>query len=210
MATTETTIRRRRSNQILTADLAIKLQVPEKRREEIRRYLKLFGYKPDRSILQVHVAGYFGRGMRPPREIVARERAAARYGGRTFTVVGRTHDPELLAKLIPPRKKEVSSPGYMGYLFQRKDKEGRAPDDMLPLDFTPTLLHYPKEWKDLFGTRGYLIAIHVPSDFARKKNVLLRKLRQIRGNVDVKKEWEFLNEVAQFGYDSTTSTEVSK
>ena len=194
----------------MTASQTIKLQVPENRREEIREYLRLFGYKPERSILQIHVAGYFGRGMRPAREIAARERAAVRYGGRTFTVVGRTHDPEFLSRLIPPRKKDVASSGYLGYLFQRKDKEGKTPDENLPIDFTPMPLHYPKEWKNLFGTRGYLIVMHVPSDFARKKNELLRKLRQTRSSVDVKKEWAFLNEVAALGYDAMKSDQVFK
>ena len=32
-------------------------QVPLNRQEEILDYLKLFGYKPDRTILQVHIAG---------------------------------------------------------------------------------------------------------------------------------------------------------
>ena len=34
-------------------------QVPSNRREEILEYLKLFGYKPDRTILQAHITGFF-------------------------------------------------------------------------------------------------------------------------------------------------------
>ncbi|MDG6995055.1 MAG: hypothetical protein JRN52_03950 [Nitrososphaerota archaeon] len=205
----EQAVRRRRiSSQALTVlEDKIQKEVSVSRREEIRKFLKLFGYKPEHSILQVHVAGYFGREIRPPREIAARERAAARYGGRTFVVVGRTHDPKILTKLIPPKKKQVSSSGYMGYLFQKKDKEGKAPDEILPLDFTPTSLNYPREWKDMYGTRGFLITMHVPSDFARKKNELNRRLRRIRPSVDVKKEWKFLDELEPFGYDSTLSQE---
>lgn len=184
----------------------IKLGVPETRRVEILKYLKLFGYKPERSILQVHVAGYFGRGITTVREVTARERAAARYGGRTFTVVGRTHDPEFLKRLIPPKRKQAS-PGYMGYLFKGKDKEGKTPDELLPLDFTPAPLFYPREWKDMFGTRGYLITMHVPSDFASKKNELIRRLRRLRGQIDVKKEWSFVEELTEFGYVSTNSVE---
>jgi hypothetical protein len=37
-------------------------QVPSNRREEILEYLKLFGYKPDRTILQVHIAGFLING----------------------------------------------------------------------------------------------------------------------------------------------------
>lgn len=198
---------RKRSRRVVsTVETAIKLQVPETRSEEILKYLKLFGYKPERSILQVHVAGYFGRGVTTAREAAARERAAARYGGRTFTIVGKTHDPEILKLLVPPKKREAS-PGYMGYLFKKKDKEEKTPDELLPLDFTPAPLFYPREWKDMFGTRGYLITMHVPSDFASKKNELIRKLRRLRGQVDVKKEWSFVEELAEFGYESATSNE---
>ena len=124
----EQAVRRRRiSSQALTVlEDKIQKEVSVSRCEEIRKFLKLFGYKLEHSILPVHVAGYFGRGIRPPREIAARERAAARCGGRTFVVVGRTHDPKILTKLIPPKKKQVPSPGYMGYLFQKKDKEGKG------------------------------------------------------------------------------------
>ena len=198
---------RKRSKRVVSAvETIIKLEVPETRREEILKYLKLFGYKPERSILQVYVAGYFGRGITTVREAAARERAAARYGGRTFTVVGRTHDPEILKRLIPPKRKQAS-PGYMGYLFKGKDKEEKTPDELLPLDFTPAPFFYPREWKDKFGTRGYLITMHVPSDFASKKNELIRRLRRLRGQVDVKKEWSFIEELAEFGYESTTSAE---
>lgn len=206
---TETKIQRKgySSKALTIIKDTVQKQIPESRREEIRKFLELFGYKPEHTILQVHVAGYFGKGVRPPREIAARERAAVRYGGRTFVVVGRTHDPEILTKLTPPKKKQVSSPGYMGYLFKRKDKEGKAPDEILPLDFTPTSLNYPREWKDMYGTRGYLITMHVPSDFARKKNELNRQLRRIKSDVDVKKEWKFLDELEPYGYIATLSQE---
>ena len=65
-------------------------QVPSNRREEILEYLKLFGYKPDRTILQVHIAGFFNKRQANARERVQREETSRRYGGTTFVVVGRT------------------------------------------------------------------------------------------------------------------------
>src|SRR5579883_2726177 len=95
-------------------------QVLESAEEVIKRYLQLFGYKPERSILQVHVAGYFGRrsGRREPtpQEALRRARSVERYGAPTFVVVGRTHDPSIMERLVPPKKGkgdvEKSSPGY--------------------------------------------------------------------------------------------------
>jgi hypothetical protein len=186
---------------LITKERIIEQEIPQFRREEIRKYLELFGYRPEYTILQVHEAGSFGRGLRPARELAARARAAARYGGRTFVVVGRTHSTEFLRKLIPPKKQSESSPGYLGYLFQKKDQDKKAPDELLPLDFTPTPLCYPRDWEDTLGEPAYLITMHVPTDFARRKNELIRRLGRIRGDVSVKKEWKFLEELGEFGYD---------
>ena len=153
----------------------------------------------------MHVAGYFGRrGSLKPREAQARAKSAKKYGGRTFTVVGRTHDPNFLRDLIPPQKKtEESSPGYSGYLFKNKDKDKKDPDQLLPLDFTPASLDYPEDWKNMYGTPGYLVTMHVPSDFAREKNELARRLRRKKGSTDVKKPWTtFLEEMEPYSYES--------
>ena len=37
--------------------------VPLKRREEILEYLKPFRYKPDRMIIQVHIAGIYNKAV---------------------------------------------------------------------------------------------------------------------------------------------------
>ncbi|HZW56409.1 MAG TPA: hypothetical protein VFF30_08990 [Nitrososphaerales archaeon] len=184
-----------------TLEGVVQSQIPQSRREEIRKYLELFGYKPERSILQIHIAGYFGRGRPPPKELISREKAAARYQGRTFTVVGRTHDPSIIDRVIKPKKKqEEASAGYIGYLFKNKDRDEKPPDELLPLDFTPAGFAYPKDWKDLFATKGFLIALHVPADFARSKNELTRRIRQIGKGVSVKQQWDFLRELEQYGY----------
>jgi hypothetical protein len=196
-----------------SAEEVIKRQVAANRREEIRRYLQLFGYKPERSILQVHVAGYFGRrsGRREPtpQEALRRARSVERYGAPTFVVVGRTHDPSIMERLVPPKKGkgdvEKSSPGYLGYLFKKMDKESKSPDELLPLDFVPINLDYPEDWKRMFATRGFLVAMHVPSDFAKKKNELMRQLRQMRRSVDVRKPWDFLSELESYGYERVKS-----
>jgi hypothetical protein len=175
-------------------------QVPENRREEIERYLKLFGYKPERTILQVHEAGSFGRGAPSKIQAARRAGAAARYRGSTFAVVGRTHDPSIVGRLVPPRRGDGGNPGYVGYLFAPKDERGRPPHELLPLDFVPNGMAYPRDWRDLFHTPGYLITMHVPSDFAPRKNELLRRLRRIGGAMDAKKEWTFFDELEEYGY----------
>jgi hypothetical protein len=204
-----TTNRRRRpaaSQVIQTVEDLVRTQVPSNRREEIERYLRLFGYNPDHSILQVHVAGYFGRGRIAPKERENREQTAARYKGRTFTVVGTSHDPNLAARLVAPKKKtEESSPGYLGYLFKPRNKNDLAPHELLPLDFTPSSLNYPSDWKAMYGTRGYLIAMHVPSDFAARKNNLLREIRRNKGNTNVKEPWSFLDKVENYGADTNSA-----
>lgn len=200
--TAQQTPRRRQRQIVQTAQDAIKLEVPENRTEEILRYLRLFGYKPNSTILQVHIAGYFGRGRRTPKQVSQRERAASRYGGRTFVVVGRTHDPNFLRNLIAPKKRqEDSNPGYVGYLFKKKDQDGKAPHELLPLDFVPSELSYPSDWKDMFATRGYLVTMHVPSDFAPRKNELQRQLRRLKGRALVKEPWTFLDDLEQYGYE---------
>jgi hypothetical protein len=192
--------RRRPRQTFQAAESIVEREIPENRAEEIRRYLELFGYKPESSILQVYVSGFFGRTRPPEREMKAREEAARRYGGRTFTVVGRTHDPAILDNVIQPRKKpESANPGYVGYLWKDKDKEGKPPHELLPKDFTPAKLNYPKNWKDVFATRGFLITMHVPSSFAAKKNSLNRTIYRLKGRVDVKEPWGFIDDLEGLG-----------
>jgi hypothetical protein len=185
-------------------------EVPPNRTQEIERYLRLFGYKPERTILQVHVSGSFGRGAPSRAQIARRETAAQRYKGRTFTLVGRTHDGSLLENLEPPGKGGARNPGYMGYLFAGKDKEGKAPHERLPLDFVPNGVVYPSDWRSIFDTPSYLVTMHVPASFASRKNELLRRLRRIGGAVDVKKEWTFLDELEEYGYEDTPKIERSR
>jgi hypothetical protein len=53
-----------------------------------------------------------------------------------------------------------------------------------------------------------MLALHVPSSFARYKNRLTRALYRISksGVVDVKKKWTFLNELKQFGISNVQQT----
>ncbi len=46
---------------ITEAERVVSEQVPQDRRQEMLEYLKLFGYKPDRTIIQVHIAGFFNK-----------------------------------------------------------------------------------------------------------------------------------------------------
>ncbi|MFL6346072.1 MAG: hypothetical protein ACJ71A_11585 [Nitrososphaeraceae archaeon] len=181
----------------------ISKEVPQNRRQEIYEYMSLFGYKPDSTIIQVHITGFFRKKNYSQREIEQHKAAVKRYGGTTFVVIGRTHDPSIMDILIKPKKKSPydASPGYVGYLWKNKDPEKKAPHDVMPLDFTPVHLPYPVDWKNRFATKGFMIALHVPSSFARSKNRLTRALYRIgKTRVDVKKEWNFLDELKNLKY----------
>ncbi len=169
------------------------------RKIEFQKYLELFGYKPQSTIIQVHIAGFFNKRQLNPREIQRRVESTKRYGGTTFIVVGRIHDPTIVENVIRPKKQDPyqRSPGYIGYLWKNKDKKNRSPHEVLPLDFTPTHLPYPSQWKKLFATKGFMIALHVPSSFANKKNEIMRILYRIgkQPELDVREEWHFLREL---------------
>jgi hypothetical protein len=176
-------------------------QVPSNRREEILEYLKLFGYKPDRTILQVHIVGFFNKRRAPSRAVEQRVAASRRYGGTTFVVVGRTHDPSIMDLVIKPKKKrEDTSPGYVGYLWKNKDPQKKAPHEVIPLDFTPVHVPYPADWKNIFATKGFMVALHVPASFATHKNKLSRALYRAGKNANVKMPWGFIEEIRSSGY----------
>jgi hypothetical protein len=197
--------RRKRKGQtastIAEAERMVSDQVTPNRREEILEYLKLFGYKPDRTILQVHIAGFFNKRRVGARAVEKRQANAKRYGGTTFVVVGRTHDPSVMDLVVKPRKKpEQTNPGYVGYLWKNKDPQNRPPHEILPLDFTPTHVPYPQDWKNMFATKGFMIALHVPASFAKDKNKLSRALYRAGKNADVKRQWGFIDQIRGAGY----------
>ena len=173
-------------------------EVPVNRRQEIYAYMSLFGYKPDRTIIQIHITGFFRKKTYTQRQIEQHKAAVKRYGGTTFVVIGRTHDPSIMDIVTKPKQKSPYdvSPGYIGYLWKNKEIQRRGPHEVIPLDFTPVHLPYPADWKNRFATKGFMIALHVPSSLAKSKNRLTRALYRIgKTRVDVKKEWKFLNEL---------------
>lgn len=189
----------------------ISKQVPQNRSQEIYEYLKLFGYKPDNTILQVHVTGFFKKKKYSQRELEKYRSAVKRYGGTTFVVVGRTHDPSIMDKIVTPKKKDPyeRSPGYVGYLWKNKDPEKRPPHELIPLDFTPVHLPYPTDWKNMFATKGFMIALHVPSSFAKYKNRLTRalyRIGRISSNINIRKGWSFLDDLRSISANALSST----
>jgi hypothetical protein len=52
----------------------------------------------------------------------------------------------------------------------------------------------------MFATKGFMIALHVPSSFAKDKNRLSRALYRVGKNADVKKKWDFIGEIRGSGY----------
>ncbi len=115
--------------------------------------------------------------------------------------------------VVKPKKKNPldTSPGYVGYLWKNKDSQKRAPHEVIPLDFTPIHIPYPTDWKNMFATKGFMLALHVPASFAKDKNRLTRALYRIGKNsvvVDVKKEWTFINDLRQFGINNIQQQET--
>ncbi len=186
---------------ITEAEHIVADQVTANRQEEILEYLKLFGYKSDRTILQVHIPGFFNKRQANSRAIEQRQETAKRYGGTTFVVVGRTHNPAIMDLVIKPKKKrEPTSPGYIGYLWKSKDPQKRAPHEVIPLDFTPLHVTYPAEWKSMFATKGFMVALHVPASFAKQKNKLSQALYRVGKKADVRKRWDFIEEIRSNAY----------
>src|ERR687892_1727122 len=181
------------------------IQVSDNRRNEIHEYLKLFGYKPDKTIIQVHITGFFRKKGQQQNNQKDKERRAAtvkRYGGTSFVIVGRTHDPSIIETVVKPKKKNPldTSPGYIGYLWKHNDPQKRAPHEVIPLDFTPLHLPYPTDWKNMFATKGFMVALHVPTSFAKHKNKLSRALYRAGKNADVRKRWDFIEEIRSTSY----------
>ena len=115
----------------------VSIQVPPNRREEILKYLKLFGYKSEKTILQVHIIGFFNKRRLNQRELEQKSKAVKRYGGTSFIVVGRTYDPSIMENVVKPKSKDPSksSPRYIGYLWKDKDLDNKSPHELIPLDF---------------------------------------------------------------------------
>ena len=187
----------------------VSLQVPSNRRNEIEQFLKLFGYNSEKTILQVHLIGFFRKKNLNQREIEQKSKSVKRYGGTSFVVVGRTYDPTIIENVIKPKSKDPfeSSPGYIGYLWKKKNRENKLPHELIPLDFIPVHLPYPDDWKKMFATKGFLIAMHVPTPFVKDKNKITRALYRIAKNgPDIRKEWNFLNDLKNLGYNTHTYT----
>jgi hypothetical protein len=187
----------------------VSIQVPPNRRNEIEQFLKLFGYNSEKTILQVHLIGFFRKKNLNQREIEQKSKSVKRYGGTSFIVVGRTYNPAIIENVIRPKSKDPleSSPGYIGYLWKDKNPENKSPHELIPLDFIPVHLPYPDDWKKMFATKGFLIAMHVPTSFVKDKNKITRALYRIAKNgPDTRKDWNFLNDLKNLGYNTYTYT----
>jgi hypothetical protein len=100
-----TRISLRSSSSFLELENKISKEVPQNRPNEIYEFMKLFGYKPERSIVQVHLTGFFRKKKYTPREISQHKTATKRNGGTTFVVIGRTHDPSIMEMVVKPKRK---------------------------------------------------------------------------------------------------------
>jgi hypothetical protein len=189
------------------AERVVADQVTFNRRSEILEYLKLFGYKPDRTILQIYIAGFLNKRRENRKATEQREKLSRRYGGTTFIVVGRTHDPSIMDSVIKPKNKREVNPGYIGYLWKNKDPHNRAPHEVIPLDFTPSHVRYPEDWKNMFATKGFMVALHVPASFAKDKNKLSRALYRAGKKVDVRSRWDFIEEIRSTSYGQKAAAE---
>ena len=73
-----TPISLRSSSSFLELENKILKEVPQNRPNEIYEFMKLFGYKPERSIVQVHLTGFFRKKKYTPREIEQHKTATKR------------------------------------------------------------------------------------------------------------------------------------
>jgi hypothetical protein len=58
-----------------------------------------------KTVLQVHLIGFFRRKELNRRETEQKAKAVKRHGGTSFIVVGRTYDPSIIDKVIKPKSK---------------------------------------------------------------------------------------------------------
>jgi hypothetical protein len=175
----------------LIAEDVVSSEVPRNRQTEIQRYLALFGYKPRQTILEVYLAGSLRWKPRSPapRPVLALSDVPG------VVVVGKSYDPVLGFRLVRPETRANSTePWFLGYLSP-KDGERRPPHELLPVDFTPPELAYPLDWRKMFGTRGFLVALSAPSGVRASLASLSMKLRRIGPSIDVKERWGFLDEL---------------
>jgi hypothetical protein len=201
---------RKKRRQLLKAILVPKLEVSlEEREKEIEEYLKLFGYKPERTLLYVFVPpkGTRGFGRKyAPRELARLRRYQKRYGGPSFTIIGHTHDPSILIETRLPKDRKAGTK-YLGSIVPPNAHL------KLPPDFCPTHFKHEDEpeLKRRFGT--YLIALYVPTlrsitkegEITRSlewKRTLLRKLYRIAKTHKPEERWIWLNDVADYGYEN--------
>jgi hypothetical protein len=58
----------------------------------------------------------------------------------------------------------------------------------------------------MFATKGFMLALHVPSSFAKYKNELTRVLYRVGGksNIDIRKEWSFLDDLRNIGAEASS------
>ena len=54
----------------------VSVQIPPNRRQEILEYLKLFGYKSEKTILQVHIIGFFNKRRLDQRELEKKNKSS--------------------------------------------------------------------------------------------------------------------------------------
>lgn len=55
----------------------------------------------------------------------------------------------------------------------------------------------------MFATKGFLIAMHVPTSFVKDKNKIIQALYRIAKNgLDIRTEGNFLNDIKNSGYNT--------
>lgn len=178
------------------AEEVVETEVASTRRNEIRRYLGLFGYRPDSSTLEVYLSPSRAPSRVSNRRATLRSDLARIERVRGVTILGRTRDPVLGFELARSRLNgDDLACGYIGCLVRSRDRKGRPPDELLPLDFTPLGLEYPGEWSRLYPPLEFYIAIRPPPAREAIADVLVNRLKRIGSKVDVRKTWRFVSEL---------------
>ena len=168
----------------LVAEDVVRTSVAPDRRDEIRRYLSLFGYNPEDSVLEVYLA-----------HAAAESGKDGEASSSNFVILGRTYDPVLGFDLIHPQKARPGvSRGYLGCLSTHLDENEKPPHEVLPLDFTPRELAYPEEWRSLYPPVELLVGMQIPEEASSTAEDVRAGLQARAEDLDVREGWDFLQD----------------
>ena len=180
---------------VVVAEELVRDEVVPDRRQEILRYLCIFGYDSETTALRVYHAPPIKGGSRGRFRLLFNKAES-----RRVVIVGKTRDPVLGFELVrADGTGEGSEPELLGFLIKALDPEARPPHEVLPLDFTPTPIDYPTGWSDLYPNDELWIGIEVATKHVALARTVQRYLRVSWRLSDARGRWGFLPALEKLG-----------